>query len=205
MKKISIGKESRKYLFEGLLIVFSVLFALFLNNASEDRKIRNQEKLAIEKIEQELERNQATLDYIHQRHLEIKNNLDRIINNPEDSLHRELYSQLYIDWSVVLENKSLVDASLVSTAWDAAKTTNLIAEFDYDLVLNLTMVYELQSIVQDETLFKIFDFLVDTYAADTEDLDKDLIKFQLLMNELTGQQNLLKGMYKQGLEEIRDP
>lgn len=41
-------KNAKKYLYEGLLIVFSVLFALFINKAFDHYKTNSKKKVAIE-------------------------------------------------------------------------------------------------------------------------------------------------------------
>ena len=44
----------KKYFSEGFLIVFSVLFALFINGVSEDLKIKRQKLIALDNIKTEL-------------------------------------------------------------------------------------------------------------------------------------------------------
>ncbi len=54
-------KEMKKYLAEGLLIVFSVLFALFINKSFDDYKTRKQKDIVLESIQNELESNAKIL------------------------------------------------------------------------------------------------------------------------------------------------
>lgn len=52
--------ESYKRLFaEGILIVFSVLFALFINQMAEDYQTDQRRKIALSSVQKELEQNQT--------------------------------------------------------------------------------------------------------------------------------------------------
>jgi hypothetical protein len=84
----------KKYLFEGFLIVFSVLFALFIDNYQEQRKIQQQKKLAMERIKLELLRNQKiTREWII-RHGEILEHLKVLSKLPKDSLKLKFSSAI---------------------------------------------------------------------------------------------------------------
>ena len=80
----------KKYLGEGLLIVFSVLFALFINKAFEDYKTNQKVTIAKESITKELYRNQAIINRWKEKHITIENRISGMIENKEDSLNVEL-------------------------------------------------------------------------------------------------------------------
>ena len=50
-------KNLKKYFAEGLLIIFSVLFALFINKLFDDYKTNQKKTVAIESIQKELSQN----------------------------------------------------------------------------------------------------------------------------------------------------
>ncbi len=52
----------RKYIVDGVLIIFSVLFALFINKLFDDYQTRKRKEVAIKSIEKELYRNQEILN-----------------------------------------------------------------------------------------------------------------------------------------------
>ena len=54
-------RKIRDYFLEGFLIVFSVLFALFIENYVENIKTQKQKKLALDRIKMEVERNSKIL------------------------------------------------------------------------------------------------------------------------------------------------
>jgi hypothetical protein len=65
----------KKYLAEGTLIIFSVLFALFINKLFDDYQTNQKKVAALESIEQELLRNQSILKNWKEKHIAIR---DRI-------------------------------------------------------------------------------------------------------------------------------
>lgn len=65
-------KKVKNYFAEGLLIVFSVLFALFINKLFDDYKTNTRKAIAIESIQKELYQNAAILDNWREHHVEIQ-------------------------------------------------------------------------------------------------------------------------------------
>ncbi|MEO0331670.1 MAG: hypothetical protein AAF223_08290 [Bacteroidota bacterium] len=54
-------KEFKRLLVESALIVFSVLFALFINRYAESQKLRQQKQVALERIVQEMKSNRELI------------------------------------------------------------------------------------------------------------------------------------------------
>jgi len=194
----------KKYLTEGLLIVFSVLFALFINKVFDDYKTSQKKEIAIESIEKELRQNAAILATWKERHSVIGNQLNEIISGKNDSLRTELLKDEFLNLGVLTNNKSLIDAFLTNTAWETAKSTGIISEFDFAMTQKLTQVYTMQEILVDKTIAKILDYYFDTQAHNMSNLDKVLLQFQLRFWELKGQEELITGLYEEALKEIGD-
>ncbi len=192
----------KKYLSEGLLIVFSVLFALFINKVFQDYQTSQKKNVAKQSILKELYRNQAILNNWKQKHVDIRNRITTILNGENDSLKAELMSFEYLNLGLLTNNESLIDAILTNTAWESAKTTGIIAEFDYDTIQELTRIYKMQEVLTDRTLSKILDYYFDTESHNIENLDRILVQFQLRFWELTGQEELMTGLYKEAIEKI---
>lgn len=190
----------KKYLGEGLLIVFSVLFALFINKAFEDYKTNQKKNIAKESIKKELYRNQAILNKWKEKHLAILS----LLENQSDSLIAELKKYDYLNLNVLTNNKGLIDAILTNTAWESAKTTGIISEFDYETIQILTLVYDVQEIMTERTIMKIMDCYYDTESHNMENLDKTLVQFQLRFSELTGQEKSMIFLYKEAIKELEE-
>lgn len=192
----------KNYFGEGLLIVFSVLFALFINKTFEDYKTRQKVAIAKESIVNELKDNQVIIQHWKRRHIEIRDRITVVIEGANDSLKTELKKYNYLNLGLLTDNKSLIDAILLNTAWESAKTTGIISEFDYKTIQKLTQVYTMQEIMTDKTLMKILDYYFNTESHDIENIDKTLVQFQLRFWELTGQEELLSMLYEEALIKL---
>lgn len=195
-------KNVKKYLVEGILIVFSVLFALFINKLFDDYKTNKKKTVAIESIQKELYRNSAILDNWKVQHIEIRNRITEIIEGRDDSLKTELLKYEFLNLGVLTNNQSLIDAILTNTAWESAKSTGIISEFDFETTQKLTHVYSMQEVLTDRTIAKILDYYFDTNAHNMDNIDQILIQFQLRFWELTGQEELITNLYNEAISHI---
>lgn len=194
-------KNLKKYFVEGLLIVFSVLFALLINKLFEDHKTNEKKQVAIESIRKELYRNSSILNNWKVQHLEIRNRLNEIIEGKNDSLKSELLKYNYLNLGVLTNNEVLIDAIMTNTAWESAQSTGIIAEFDFETTQKLTYVYSMQDVLVNRTISKILDYYFDTNAHNMENIDLSLVQFQLRFSELTGQEELMTNLYIEALRE----
>ncbi|USD24947.1 hypothetical protein [Flagellimonas marinaquae] len=193
----------KKYFAEGLLIVFSVLFALLINKLFEDYKTNKKKTVAIESLRKELYRNSAILKNWKEQHIEIRNRINEVIEGRNDSLKTELMKYNYLNLGVLTKNESLIDAILTNTAWESAKSTGIIAEFDFETTQKLTYVYSMQDVLTNRTIAKIMDFYFDTNAHNMENIDQSLVQFQLRFWELTGQEELIGNLYTEAIKELK--
>lgn len=192
----------KKYLAEGTLIIFSVLFALFINKLFDDYQTNQKKATALKSIEQELLRNQGILENWKQKHSAVRDRISSILEGESDSLKAELREYDYLNLGVLTNNESLIDAILINTAWESAKSTGIVAEFDFETTQTLTLAYSMQEVLTERTLAKILDYYFDTSSHDMQNLDPILIQFQLRFWELSGQEELLVTVYKDALEQL---
>ena len=197
-------KNVKRYIGEGLLIVFSVLFALFINKLFDDYKTNKKKTLAIESIQNELYGNSSILENWKEHHLKIRNRITDIVEGQNDSLKTELLKYEYLNLGVLTNNESLIDAILTSTAWESAKSTGIISEFDFETTQKLTHVYSMQEELSSRTITKILDYYFDSEAHSMENIDQILIQFHLRFWELTGQENLLAELYKDAIKQLEN-
>ena len=193
----------KKHLIEGTLIVFSVLFALLINKSFENYQTNRKRVIAEESIIKELQQNQYILNRWKEKHIEVRNRISNILDGKSDSIRSELEKYDYLNLGVLTNNESLVDAILTSTAWESAKTTGIISEFDYETIQMLTQVYTLQTNLSDRTLIKILDYYFDSEAHDMTKLNKTLVQFHLRFWELTGQEELMSTLYNNAITKMK--
>jgi hypothetical protein len=194
----------KKYLSEGFLIVFSVLFALFINKLFDDYKTSQKKEVAIESIKKELNRNAFIVKDWKAKHIIIRDRIESINNGNLDSIKSELLKNKYLDFGVLTNQENLLDNTLTKTAWESAKSTGIIAEFDFNTIEILTQVYSLQDLITDKTIGELLNFYFDTETHNLDNIDQTLIQFQLRFWELTGQEELMVYLYDDSLKKIEE-
>jgi hypothetical protein len=209
MKKIATSlfldrRELKKLLLECLLIVFSVLLALFINRTAENSKTRNQKRVALERIYKEVIKNYAVTQEWQARHQLYLDRTTRFVTNKNDSLRIRLLKKEYLDFDLITDGKGLTSNTMSSTAWDAAKSTQIISEFEYETVETLTRLYQSQQYALD-VLNKLVAFYFDNSVFhDETHFQQTMIKLQLLFTELVIQEETLnEDRYQQALKVLQ--
>ena len=192
----------KKYIAEGFLIVFSVLFALFINKLFDDYKTKQKKEVAIESIKNELNRNALIVKDWKARHIAIRDRIISINNGNNDSIKSELRKNKFFVMGLLTDQESLIDNTLTKTAWESAKSTGIVAEFDFKTIEILTQVYSLQELITEKTLGELSNFYFDTDTHNLENLDQTLLQFQLRFWELTGQEELMISLYDDSIKKI---
>lgn len=192
----------KKYFFEGILIVFSVLFALFIDNYAQRLKVEKQKKLAIERIKLELFQNQKIAQGWLVHHGKI---LERIkdLMTPMDSLKKEFSKDNYLTFALLTGGKPVTNELLSSTAWETAKSTTIIEEFDFEMIESLTRAYEHQNFLTDKTLNGIVNTYFERDSHEFKNIDSTLKQFLIRFNELTAQERLLLKIYEETSQKLK--
>ncbi|MGB0892589.1 MAG: hypothetical protein ACPGUU_09575 [Flavobacteriaceae bacterium] len=193
-------KGLKKYFSEGVLIVFSVLFALFINRMSENYSTQERKKVAIENIKKELKNNYNILKGWQKNHTLMNANISKIVEGKNDSLKEQLNKGNYLNFGLLTNGKSLINSVLSDTAWETAKATNIISEFDFNTIQKLTQTYKMQHVLSEKTILNITNLFFSSEAHQMDKLDNTLLQFSLRFNELVGQEQTLDYMYKNTLE-----
>ena len=196
-------KNLKKYFAESSLIVFSVLFALFINKLFDDYKTNEKKTTALESIEKELSGNSAILSDWKEHHIKIRTQITEIVEGRNDSIKTELLKYKFLNIGVLTNNKSLIDDILTNTAWESAKSTGIISEFDFETIQKLTHVYSMQEVLTENSLAIITDFYFDTNTHNMENIDQTLILLQLRFWELTGQEGLITNLYNEAISQLK--
>jgi hypothetical protein len=198
MKKINVI-FNKKYFLDGLLIMFSVLFALFINKTAENLKLSGDKKVAMENIVKELQQNTLLLEEWITLHVEVRDRIESVISGKDDSLKSKLLKYDHLNIGLLTDGKSLVSAVFSKTAWETAKSTGIISEFDFVTAQRLSGVYMLQDFIFEKTIVRTTDFLFDAQTHNLDRLIPTLIQLHLSFVELTGQEYLLDQLYQETL------
>ena len=197
MKKMNF----KKYLGEGFLIVFSVLFALFINKSYEDAKTNRDKNNTIKQIKAEFLDNQKTLNNWMADHNAILQNLNNLIENKNDSIKKIAESKGYLPIQVILDNRNLIDKPLSNSAWSSAQSIGIISEFDFKTLQNISETYELQQLISNTSIDKIAErlFLKSSDIENTKDI---LIELRLRFFNLRGQEIRLAHLYEETIHML---
>jgi len=192
----------KKYLAESVLIVFSVLFALFINQQFDEYQTHKRKNEALESIRKELYRNQAIVSSWKDKHQAILVRIASVLDGENDSLEQALLQEKHLDIGLLTNQESIIDAVLTSTAWEAANATGIISEFNFNTTQKLTHVYSMQDVMVNRTMGKIVDYYFDSSSHDLNRLEPILLQFQLRFWELTGQEVLMEELYAAAIDEL---
>jgi hypothetical protein len=196
--------EIKKLLLESSLIVFSVLLALFINRTAENIKTQNQKQTALERIYKEAHKNKAVTQEWQVRHQLYFDKISKIVSDKNDSLRILLLKKNYLDIDLITEGKGMTSSMMASRAWDAAKSTQIISEFDYNTVESLTQLYLSQAITLD-VYNRMMQLLFDKSVYDNErEFQELMLKLRLYMGELLVQEKgLNEEHYKNALKVLK--
>lgn len=193
-----------KHLREGVLIIFSVLFALFINKTAENHKTTQKKEMAIESIHKELYRNYWTIKRWNKQHAAIIEKLDSLSSGLKPELEQALKQSDFFNMSLLLDNGGLINSLLISSAWEAAKETGIFSEFNYELLQSITKAYDFQKALTEETVPKIMDTYFSKDSHRMEEIDLTLKLFQLQVYQLYGQESLLLSFYDESIKMIHE-
>jgi hypothetical protein len=140
-QEVYILRDLREYLGESLLIIFSVLLALFLTEFINNLHEKSQTKELMENIKNELVKNKATeqAQYIYQG--EVIKRLDSAINNP--TLQQKIIANGEFRYQYIFSGgHGVLYNDLSKVAWEVAKSQNIFPKINFKLVGQLTTIYD---------------------------------------------------------------
>ena len=194
-------KNYKKYIAEVLLIVFSVLFALFISKVSEDAKTEKTKANALAQIQSELSDNQRILGDWMKAHKSIVENLKVLIEQDKDSIARIVEQNGYVPMTIILDKQSLIEEPLSKSAWDSAQSIGILSEFDFETLQSISQCYELQDYIMKTSI----DRIVEQYFEKSTNINATknfLIGLKLRFENLQGQEFTLKRIYRETLKRL---
>ena len=180
-----------RVLFESMLIVVSILFALALDEWQEDREIEELVDRSVANFERELKRNQARIEAVQPYHEGLQRMLEsRIAGDGIDSA---------VEFRNILD--ALQPAVLLSSAWETAVATGVLSRMDYELVAALSLTYSTQNRF-DEVYRAGNNALLAPVNFSDERLDVSVYNAARFIADVTAAESELIAFYQQTLELI---
>ncbi len=189
-----------KLSFESGLIVLSVLLALFLNEYRSQLKDDRLTEQALMKVANELKTNTETVKGWLPHHKEILNNLQDALEN--DSIKTSLLNKSEVSFRSLMP-RGIFERLINDSAWQALKSSNAFSNIDFDTMLSLSKVYNLQATGVESVLKVILETLASREALRKKDLEVTLLLLRNGFNELVLQEIFLIKNYEATLIEIR--
>jgi len=193
----------KKYIVDGLLIVFSVLFALTINKLAENYQTEKRKKIAINNIKSELKNNSKVIKEWNVKHLEIKQRLGDILKGKNDSLKSQLLAGNSLHFEVLTNKKGFINSFMTNTAWETAKTTGIISEFDFETTQRLTYIYALQNIITEKSSMKILNLLYDSMGKEVDEKNTILIQLYTQISDLVSQEQGLDNLINNTIKDLK--
>jgi hypothetical protein len=181
-------KQITKLLVQSGLIVFSVLFALFIDRIAANIKTNEQKNAALARIQMELSENEKLIGKMISLHDEVIQRLNAAIKDPNDTIILTIAAEGYLDYRLLARGESLFPRYPSRTAWDAARSTGIVSEFDYEILEACEGAYGTQEMIVGNTLPKIVD---DLFELDSSHINQKLIKFRSKFEEIRNQERTL--------------
>lgn len=179
---------------ESLVVVFSILLALVVNEWRQEAEREDRRERATEAIRAELLHNYRELQSVHPYHVGVADTLQAVAEIGAESVDPGVRPQGWIR-----------SVDLVSAAWETARATGTTAHFPYDAVLTLSRAYESQAAFRRQKEDLIHAVLRRAMDRDVPSLLNDPRGMGLVLNTLSDwEANLLRD-YERTLEALGVP
>lgn len=198
LKIMSKKKKFPKILKDALLIIVSVLFALFINEWRSNINKKKETKIILENINQELENNLKSAKQLRLYHLEVRDNLFRAYE--KDSLMATFFDD-FLFTIYKIAPKGILQEDFSSIAWEVARQENISSRIDFETSRLLFEAYDQQKSVL-KTVNELLQVLDQREAQRKENLTESIILIGRHLNEVIGQEEDMITNYQLALEPI---
>ena len=194
--RAQLSKEKlAPYALDAVLIVFSVLLALYLDSTLEDRKEARAIDELVGHVVNEMQSNLAIVDEWLPYHHSVIEEIDRYLDSEE--LQQSLLTADGIDYSRLMK-LGLIQDFYSSTSWQLVQQSEITSRIDFEVVYVISQAYLSQQNV-NQTLQRFSDFAFDRATHNPSQLTSSLRMLRNLLQELAGQQNVLRKNYAEAL------
>ena len=199
MRAILFRENYSRYVLDAILIVFSVLLALFLDSTLEDRREARNINELIGHVADEMQSNLAIVDEWLPYHRSVIDEIDRYLAS--DELRQSLLTADGIDYARLME-RGLIQDFYSSSSWQLVQQSEITSRIDFELTYAISQAYLSQQNV-NLTLQRFPDFVLDRATYDPDQLVVSLRILRNLLQELSGQHSVLQHNYREALRTLQ--
>ena len=168
---VYVLRDLKEYVGESVLIIFSVLLALFLTEFINNQHERSQTKELLSNIKDELVRNRQNEQeqYVYQQG--VLRRIDSALNSP--ALQQKILANNVFNFKF-LAPSGVIYHDLSKVAWQVGQTHNIFLKIDFKLVERLTDIYDNQARI-DKLEDKLGSILLSYESRRPENIRETLI------------------------------
>ncbi|MEA2095194.1 MAG: hypothetical protein U9P73_00685 [Candidatus Cloacimonadota bacterium] len=185
-------------LFEVLVVLFSVVFGLILNELRIEHVNKKRADIALKNIIREMKTNLSNIESSNLHHITVRDSLEYLLNSQKRNPGKISINELGM-----LMNGGFGVPSIQNYSWNLAKNLGSIEFMDYKTATILSRVYDLQ-----DFYMKKYDKLSENfYIANNMELKKReglVLSLHLLASDVVITESNLKNMYSKALEILED-
>jgi hypothetical protein len=188
-----------KLIFESILIIFSVLLALFLNEYRGQLKENQQKELVIKIVKIELKSNLEILNEWRPYHEKVLNNLNEALNS--NSTNSTLFTEKGVfTWSLM--PNGVVQRVIDNGSWQTLKSSSISSIIEFNTMFTLSQLYKQQAQGVESTLNRILKIISARESLEQKNQRSTIILLRNTFNEMVSQEIFLIKKYEQALIEI---
>lgn len=180
------------------MIIFSVLFALFINEWRSNVNENYRTETILNNLQLEIKTNHTVLKELLTYHDSVQKNIGRGFE--QDSIEQVFFPEGKFSIYKIAPNGVIQDY-INDIAWEVSKQENISARIDFDLSKSLFIVYEQQTAFK-EAIYNISDLLADRSTHRKENLEETALLFHRGFRELVGREMRLIQVYEIALKAL---
>lgn len=197
-KKLNFS-DFRAFFKESMLIVFSVLFALFINKCQNDAKESERTETVLSNIKKEIERNRESTQKLITYHTSVLEKLDAV---HKDSLLGIFFrGNRFIIYDNKIAPSGVSQEVFKDIAWKAAEQEDIPSRISFEKSQLLFEVYHQQQNVYG-TISKLTAVLTDRETHRKDLIEETVAIMYLLFEKMKSQEEQLLFQYEKCLTEI---
>ncbi len=201
LKIFKIGQKFYDYLFQAVLIIFSVVLALVLNEYRKGIDEKADLRTTISNIRTEIKNNQELIDKLLIYH---KESLERLheVSTDEQTIINYTSEEGFATFKLMPDGV-FPPGSLSNSAWEVAKTNSVISMLEVEKAQLLSRVYAQQETTLMSVML-IYYFATDRSTFRTENAKSNMSIFSIHLKELYGKEKSLLDLYNEALIELEN-
>jgi len=193
-------KLLKEYVPQVLLIVFSVVLGMYLNQRLVNKNEQKDANELLELVLNEIENNQKIMEEWYPYHDSIKVNFDTL--KDDDDFIKAFIKDKDTLFNTLFTRGSLMQQMPSNSAWQIAKSNPLISNIDYIDMQLLADVYNVQEFMLEPAFIKLMDLHYSAGVNRPEIAKENIHIMFFYMNETVGRETYYMQLVDSALTKI---